>query len=174
MQRVGRIAGVRDGRPVTVDGDVLDPQTVVWCTGYRPDYSWIDLPVSDASGHPIMERGVSPETGLYFIGLEFQYAAASATIQGLDQDARYLLRAMASTAAHGMCQFRSQRPLSGRARTDRDGAPLLAYAPAPFVGRRARGWGVSRCLLAGARLTTLTRSPVGRAPATQHRPGEGS
>jgi putative flavoprotein involved in K+ transport len=95
VQRVGRIAGVRDGRPVTVDGDVLDPQTVVWCTGYRPDYSWIDLPVSDASGHPIMERGVSPETGLYFIGLEFQYAAASATIQGLDQDARYLLRAMA-------------------------------------------------------------------------------
>jgi putative flavoprotein involved in K+ transport len=95
VQRVGRIADVRDGRPVTVDGDVLDPQTVVWCTGYRPDYSWIDLPVSDASGHPIMERGVSPETGLYFIGLEFQYAAASATIQGLDQDARYLLRAMA-------------------------------------------------------------------------------
>jgi putative flavoprotein involved in K+ transport len=95
VQRVGRIADVRDGRPVTVDGDVLDPQTVVWCTGYRPDYSWIDLPVSDASGHPIMERGVSPVTGLYFIGLEFQYAAASATIQGLDQDARYLLRAMA-------------------------------------------------------------------------------
>ena len=95
VQRVGRIAGVREGRPVTVDGDVLDPQTVVWCTGYRPDYSWINLPVTDSSGHPIMDRGVSPETGLYFIGLEFQYAAASATIQGLNQDARYLLRAMA-------------------------------------------------------------------------------
>ena len=62
---------------------VLEPQTVVWCTGYRPDYSWIDLPVADADGHPITERGVSPETGLYFIGVEFQYAAASSTIQGL-------------------------------------------------------------------------------------------
>jgi len=68
---------------------------VVWCTGYRPDYSWIDLPVTDDHGQLITERGVSPEAGLYFIGTEFQYALASATIQGLDQDARYLLRAMA-------------------------------------------------------------------------------
>jgi putative flavoprotein involved in K+ transport len=95
VQRVGRIAGVRDGLPVTVDGNVLDPQTVVWCTGYRPDYSWIDLPVTDDHGQLIAERGVSPEAGLYFIGAEFQFALASATIQGLDQDARYLVRAMA-------------------------------------------------------------------------------
>jgi putative flavoprotein involved in K+ transport len=103
VQRVGRIAGIRDGLPVTVDGDVLDPQTVVWCTGYRPDYSWIDLPVTDDHGQLITERGVSPEAGLYFIGTEFQYALASATIQGLDQDARYLLRAMAKQpSAHPM------------------------------------------------------------------------
>jgi putative flavoprotein involved in K+ transport len=95
VQRVGRIASTRDGLPITADGEVLKPQTVVWCTGYRPDYSWIDLPITDAAGHPITERGVSPESGLYFIGLEFQYAAASSTIQGLDQDARYLVRAMA-------------------------------------------------------------------------------
>ena len=95
VQRVGRIAGISDGLPVTVDGDVLDPQTVVWCTGYRPDYSWIDLPVTDDHGQLITERGVSPAAGLYFIGTEFQYALASATIQGLDQDARYLVRAMA-------------------------------------------------------------------------------
>jgi putative flavoprotein involved in K+ transport len=95
VQRVGRLAGVRDGLPITEDDQVLEPQTVVWCTGYRPDYSWIDLPVADDAGHPITERGVSPEIGLYFIGVEFQYAAASSTIQGLDQDARYLMRAMA-------------------------------------------------------------------------------
>ena len=69
---------------------------MVWCTGYRPDYSWIELPVADDDGHPITERGVSPVAGLYFIGVEFQYAVASSTIQGLDQDARYLMRAMAS------------------------------------------------------------------------------
>jgi putative flavoprotein involved in K+ transport len=96
VHQAGRIAGVRNGLPVTVDGVELQPQTVVWCTGYRPDYSWIDLPVTDAEGHPITTRGVSPETGSYFIGLEFQYAAASSTIQGLDQDAQYLMRAMAT------------------------------------------------------------------------------
>jgi putative flavoprotein involved in K+ transport len=95
VQRVGRIAGVREGLPITEDDQALEPQTVVWCTGYRPDYSWIELPVADEDGHPITERGVSPETGLYFIGVEFQYAAASSTIQGLEQDARYLMRAMA-------------------------------------------------------------------------------
>jgi len=96
VRQAGRIAGVRNGLPVTVDGVELQPQTVVWCTGYRSDYSWIDLPVTDAEGHPITTRGASPETGLYFIGLEFQYAAASSTIQGLDQDAQYLMRAMAT------------------------------------------------------------------------------
>jgi putative flavoprotein involved in K+ transport len=95
VQRIARIAGVRDGLPITVDDEVLEPRTVVWCTGYRSDYSWIDFPVADADGHPISERGVSPEPGLYFIGVEFQYAAASSTIQGLDQDARYLVGAMA-------------------------------------------------------------------------------
>ena len=99
VQRVGRLAGVRDGLPITEDDQVLEPQTVVWCTGYRPDYSWIDLPVADDAGHPITERGVSPEIGLYFIGVVFQYAAASSTIQGLDQDARYLMRAMAKQPA---------------------------------------------------------------------------
>ena len=95
VQRVDRIAGIREGRPITEDGHVLQPQTVVWCTGYRPDYSWIELPVTDSSGHAINERGVSAEARLYFIGAEFQYALASATIQGLDQDARYLMEVMA-------------------------------------------------------------------------------
>jgi putative flavoprotein involved in K+ transport len=95
VQRVGRIAGVRDGWPVTADGEVLEPQTIVWCTGFRPDYGWIELPVTNENGHPITERGVSPQAGLYFLGVDFQYAVASGFIQGLDQDARYLLRAMA-------------------------------------------------------------------------------
>jgi putative flavoprotein involved in K+ transport len=106
VQRVGRIAGVRDGLPVTADGEVLEPQTVVWCTGFRSDYSWIDLPVTDEDGQPITQRGVSPETGLYFLGREFQYAAASAFIQGLNQDARYLMRAMEQQAAGQPRAFR--------------------------------------------------------------------
>ena len=50
VRRVGRIDGVRDGRPMTADGEVLEPRTVVWCTGFRPDYGWIELPVTNADG----------------------------------------------------------------------------------------------------------------------------
>jgi putative flavoprotein involved in K+ transport len=92
VTRLPRIAGVRDGLPVTAEGQTLDPATVVWCTGFRPDYSWIQPPITGADGHPVTDRGVSAERGLYFMGLEFQFSAASATIQGLDQDARYLMR----------------------------------------------------------------------------------
>ena len=94
VRRVGRIDGVRNGRPMTADGEVLEPRTVVWCTGFRPDHGWIELPVTNADGEIMHERGVSAEPDLYFIGLEFQYSAASPTIQGLDQDARYLMRAI--------------------------------------------------------------------------------
>jgi putative flavoprotein involved in K+ transport len=94
ITRLGRIAGVRDGLPVTADGDVLeDVTTVVWCTGSVPDHSWIDLPVCSDDGRPRHVRGVSPdEPGLLFLGLDFQYAIASSTIQGVDRDARYLVR----------------------------------------------------------------------------------
>jgi putative flavoprotein involved in K+ transport len=94
VQRVGRIVGMRAGLPVTEDNRVLSPQTVVWCTGFRPDFSWIELPVADEDGYAAGHRGVSPVSGLFFIGQEFQYSAASSIIQGLDQDAGYLIRAM--------------------------------------------------------------------------------
>jgi putative flavoprotein involved in K+ transport len=65
-----------------------------WCTGFRPDFSWIDFPVAGKDGYAAGQRGVSPVSGLFFIGQEFQYSAASSIIQGLDQDAGYLIRAM--------------------------------------------------------------------------------
>jgi putative flavoprotein involved in K+ transport len=97
IERIGRIAGVRDGRPVTADGDALeDVTTVVWCTGSDPDHGWIDLPVFDADGRPRHQRGVSTDVpGLGFVGLDFQYAIASASIQGVDRDARFLVRQLA-------------------------------------------------------------------------------
>jgi putative flavoprotein involved in K+ transport len=86
--RVGRITGVNDGRPVTDDGQVLDVANVIWCTGWRPGFSWIDLPVLGDRQEPVHERGVvTQEPGLYFIGLEFIYAATSATVTGVGRDA---------------------------------------------------------------------------------------
>ncbi|MEU4193984.1 NAD(P)/FAD-dependent oxidoreductase [Kribbella sp. NPDC026611] len=93
IERVGRVDGVRNGQP-TVDGVPLeDVSTVVWSTGSGPDHSWIDLPVFGADGRPRHDRGVSPDVpGLSFLGLDFQYSIASASIQGVAQDARYLVR----------------------------------------------------------------------------------
>jgi putative flavoprotein involved in K+ transport len=94
ITRLSRIAGVRAGKPVTADGQVLDDvSTVVWCTGSTPDHRWLDLPVFGEDGRPGHWRGVADgEPGLMFLGLDFQFALASSTIQGLDRDARYLLR----------------------------------------------------------------------------------
>jgi putative flavoprotein involved in K+ transport len=97
IERIGRIEGVRDGKPVTADGEVLaDVRTVVWSTGSDPDHGWIDLPLFGEDRRPRHERGVSNDVpGLYFLGLDFQYAIASASIQGVDRDARFLVKHLA-------------------------------------------------------------------------------
>ncbi|TDO55377.1 putative flavoprotein involved in K+ transport [Kribbella sp. VKM Ac-2571] len=102
IERIGRIVGVRDGKPVTADGDVLDDvRTVVWSTGSDPDHGWIDLPVFDDDGRPRHTRGVAEDVpGLYFLGLDFQYAIASASIQGVDRDARFLVKHLAGRSTH--------------------------------------------------------------------------
>ena len=95
VQRVGRTTGVRDGRPVLVDGRVVDAVNVVWCTGYHPGFSWIDLPVFDDEGEPRHDRGVvRGEPGLYFVGLHFLYAMSSTMIHGVGRDADYVANAI--------------------------------------------------------------------------------
>ena len=70
------------------NGRVLDVANVVWCTGFDPGFSWIDLPVFDADGEPQHERGVvSAQPGLYFVGLHFLYAMSSVMIHGVERDA---------------------------------------------------------------------------------------
>ena len=96
VERVSRITGVKDGKPVSADGDVLDVKNVVWCTGFRPGFDWIDMPVFDDSGQPKHERGISTEVpGLYFLGLFFLHAVWSETVPGLQRDVRYLAKHMA-------------------------------------------------------------------------------
>jgi len=88
VERVPRVEGVQDGRPRLADGRVLDVANVVWCTGFHPGFSWIELPVLDASGEPVQERGIVPgEPGLYFVGQHFLYAFSSAMIHGVGRDA---------------------------------------------------------------------------------------
>ncbi len=78
------------------DGRVLDAANVIWCTGFHPDFSWIDLPIF-SEREPLAERGVvTGEPGLYFVGLLFLYAASSTMIHGVDRDARHVVEAIAS------------------------------------------------------------------------------
>jgi putative flavoprotein involved in K+ transport len=88
VERVGRVVGVWGGLPLLEGGRVLEVANVVWCTGFRPGFSWIDLPVFDKDGMPKHNRGVAAgEPGLYFVGLPFIYAFSSAMIHGVGRDA---------------------------------------------------------------------------------------
>lgn len=90
VQRVGRVTGERGGLPVCGD-DVVEPRVVIWCTGYEPDYRWIELPVLDESGHPRHVHGLATDSpGLYFVGLRLQRTLASALIGGVAEDAAYV------------------------------------------------------------------------------------
>lgn len=93
VKRVGKVVEVRGGMPVLEDGQVLDVANVVWCTGFRHDLSWIDLPIFREDGAPKHERGIVPdEPGLYFVGLPFQYSFASDTVLGVSSDAKYVVK----------------------------------------------------------------------------------
>ena len=97
IHRVSRIVGVRDGKPVTEDGRVLDVASVVWCTGFRPGFSWIRLPIIGERDEPEHERGVvTAEPGLYFVGLNFLYAVTSDTVNGISRDTAYIAKHMTS------------------------------------------------------------------------------
>jgi putative flavoprotein involved in K+ transport len=96
IQRVPRVVGVRDRRPLLEDGRVLDVANVIWCTGFHPGFSWIDLPVF-GDQELLHERGVVKSVpGLYFVGLNFLFAASSSMIHGVGRDAQYVAQAIHS------------------------------------------------------------------------------
>ncbi|HZJ53741.1 MAG TPA: hypothetical protein VFD38_06340, partial [Myxococcaceae bacterium] len=100
VERVGRVAGVQGGRPVLEDGTVLDATNVIWCTGYHPGHSWVNLPVFDEQGEPRQFRGVVREApGLYFVGLHFLFAMSSTMVHGVGRDARYVAERIAERLA---------------------------------------------------------------------------
>ncbi len=95
VERVGRVSGVKDGKPVLDDGTVLDVQNVIWSTGFHPGFSWVKVPVFDEQGHPRQKRGVAEPPGLYFVGLTFLYAMSSSMIHGVGRDAQYVAERIA-------------------------------------------------------------------------------
>jgi len=99
VDRVPKVVGVRDGLPLLEDGRVLDIANVVWCTGFDPGSSWIDLPVFGPDGLPQHDAGiVMTEPGLYFVGLPFLYAFSSEMIHGVGRDAARIAGVIADRA----------------------------------------------------------------------------
>jgi putative flavoprotein involved in K+ transport len=97
VERVPRVSGVEAGRPVLEDGRVLDVANVVWCTGFRTDFGWIDLSVFDEGGEPRHDRGVvESHPGLYFLGLIFLYSFSSDVLPSRGRDAEYIAKHIAS------------------------------------------------------------------------------
>lgn len=101
IERVPRTTDVRDGSPMLEDGRVLDVTNVIWCTGFAPDYSWIDLPIVGENGYPTHTRGVvESQPGLYFMGLLFLSTLSSALVGGVGRDAEHVARHLTATRSY--------------------------------------------------------------------------
>ncbi len=109
-----RTLGVENGLPVLEGGRVVEAANVVWCTGFRPDYGWIDLPLEYEDGYPSQYRGaVASHPGLYFVGMVFLHSFSSMLILGAGRDAERVAKQIAS------------RSNGAPARTSRGGLPTV-------------------------------------------------
>jgi putative flavoprotein involved in K+ transport len=79
---------VPDASPLAIDLSTGEIRSIVWATGFHPDYSWLDVPVLDHKGHLRHEGGVVDAPGLYVIGLPFLRRRKSSFIHGAEDDAR--------------------------------------------------------------------------------------
>src|SRR5262249_26286565 len=97
IKRVPRMAGVEGGKPTLEDGRILDVGSVLWCTGFKETYPWIKLGILDEAGRVKHERGVATsEPGLYFVGLRSQSSIRSSLVDGVGEDARYVVDRIAA------------------------------------------------------------------------------
>ena len=97
---VPRVAGVRDGEVMLDDGTGLAVANVIWCTGFTEAYPWLDIPGLPANWREQQHRGiVDALPGLYLLGKDVIFAAATETLPGVCRDAKYLAKQLASARA---------------------------------------------------------------------------
>jgi putative flavoprotein involved in K+ transport len=102
VERLPRTVAARHGQPVLADRRVMDVSTIIWCTGFRPDFAWVDLPVFDPDGAPAHHRGVvGSQPGLYFLGLWFLSAFTSSLLGGVGSDAEHVAEQIVSRQPDG-------------------------------------------------------------------------
>ena len=94
-----RAVGARGRSIIFSDGSSLDVDGVIWATGFRSDYSWIDLPMTGHDARVKHHRGVTDVAGLYFLGLQWQWTRGSALLGFVKNDASYLAARISEFAA---------------------------------------------------------------------------
>jgi putative flavoprotein involved in K+ transport len=91
---------LRDGYEAPVitelDLDSAGISTIIWATGYSFDFSWVKFPIFDEFGYPIQQRGVTPQPGLYFLGLHWLHTSSSTLLAGVGDDAAHVASAIAT------------------------------------------------------------------------------
>ena len=87
VQFSGRVTGAAGRRLTGADGRTHTPATVVWATGFRSNWSWLDAPVLAESGDVVHQRGVTNVPGMYFLGLPWQHSRGSALLGFVQHDA---------------------------------------------------------------------------------------
>jgi putative flavoprotein involved in K+ transport len=95
VEMLPKVVGVKGREVVLENQQSCEPANVIWCTGFEPGFSWIQLPVFDDAGLPFHRRGVvEAEPGLYFTGLHYLYAMSSAQVHGAARDSAYVADAI--------------------------------------------------------------------------------
>jgi putative flavoprotein involved in K+ transport len=91
IKNLPRVAGTSEGYPLLEDKTTVKVRSVIWATGYKPDYSWIEMNITNDLGWPVTKRGVSTlQKGLYFVGMPFQFGLTSGLVGGIGRDAAYV------------------------------------------------------------------------------------
>jgi putative flavoprotein involved in K+ transport len=95
----GRAVEVAGGEVRFADGGSVRPAAVIWATGFRLDHSFVQLPVFDADGRVVHQRGVTSVPGLYFVGMLWQHTRGSALLGWVKDDAEFIAQRIAELAA---------------------------------------------------------------------------
>jgi putative flavoprotein involved in K+ transport len=84
-------------------------KSIIWTTGFRSDWSWIELPMFDGAGYPTHTRGITSVDGAYVLGLPWLYTWGSGRFVGVGRDAEYIA---ASIVQKGVKRETADRPAS--------------------------------------------------------------
>ena len=93
-----RVLGASHRTVTFEDGSELDVDGVIWATGYRSEYGWIDIPVFDQDGRVLHRRGVTEYPGVFFLGLTWQHTRGSALLGWVKDDAEFIAERIAANA----------------------------------------------------------------------------